>query len=130
VPLVLELVALDAPLALLLELLLPLLPQPASTIAAPTSTASAISVPRVTLARTRRGWWVIRTSRPPPRNDLVETAPFGEARILFGHRAVCNACLTGPKETRLGPLQAVLAYSYFGSDTPARRWSTKPTARR
>src|SRR5580700_357037 len=55
VPLVLELVALDAPLALLLELLLPLLPQPASSIVVPTSTASAISVPRVTLARTRRG---------------------------------------------------------------------------
>jgi hypothetical protein len=86
VALVLELDALDAPLLGVVELL-PLLPQPASASAAPTSTASPPA------ERRRSPWWYVLTSTPP-QNDLVESAPVGEATILFRTRAVCNACLT------------------------------------
>jgi hypothetical protein len=72
--LVLELVALDAPLEpleVLLELLLLLLPQPASTSSAPTNTASTMP------ARRLGARLYTLTLCPPPRNDSVGTAPLG-----------------------------------------------------
>jgi hypothetical protein len=68
--LVLELVALDAPLEPL-EVLLLLLPQPASTSSAPTNTASTM------LARRLGARLYTLTLCPPPRNDSVGTAPLG-----------------------------------------------------
>jgi hypothetical protein len=66
VALVLELVALDAPLAALLDVVeLLLLPHPASTSIAPTNTA------RAPVQRRRSAWWYVLTSTPP-RNDLVD----------------------------------------------------------
>ena len=76
VPLVLELVALEAPLLDVVELLL-LLPHPASTSIAPTSTASA------PVQRRRSAWWYVLTSTPP-RNDLVRSAPLARRRSYSG----------------------------------------------
>jgi hypothetical protein len=79
VALALELDALDAPLALLLgvDVLLLLLPQPASTSIAPTSTASA------PVQRRRSAWWYVLTSTPP-RNDLVDPPRLARRRSYSG----------------------------------------------
>jgi hypothetical protein len=78
VALVLELVALDAPLAALLDVVeLLLLPHPASTSITPTNTA------RAPVQRRRSAWWYVLTSTPP-RNDLVDPPLLARRRSYSG----------------------------------------------